>query len=358
MELHPSVRQLLRSLRSWSRDRWQRGSIRSTRHLGYEAMLVREVANYRSVENVHDLPAIFHYWSNKYLLPKFQQFGFCSPTDFYLKYMTQICKERSAARLRFISIGSGNCDTEVGLIGSLSKNGITNFSLECLDVNSHMLERGKRLAQEKQVLDRICFTQADINSWQPQGQYQIVMANQALHHFVELETLFDKVHRVLAVDGFFLTDDMIGRNGHLRWPEALEVFNTLWRELPERYKYNHLLKRTEIEYENWDCSKEGFEGIRAQDILPLLIKKFHFELFVGFGNVIDIFIDRCFGHNFDPANPWDLAFIDKVHSIDEEYLKKGIIKPTHMTAALTKAPPAKTKTHLHLTPEFCVRWPD
>ena len=95
MELHPSVRQLLRSLRSWSRDRWQRGSIRSTRQLGYEAMMAREVANYRSVENVHDLPPIFHYWSNKYLLPKFQQFGFCSPTDFYLKYMTQICKERN-----------------------------------------------------------------------------------------------------------------------------------------------------------------------------------------------------------------------------------------------------------------------
>ena len=144
----------------------------------------------------------------------------------------------------------------------------------------------------------------------------------------------------------------------MRWPEALEVFNMLWGELPERYKYNHLLKRTEIVYENWDCSKEGFEGIRAQDILPLLIKKFHFELFVGFANIIDIFIDRCFGHNFDPASPSDLAFIDKVHTIDEDHLRKGAIKPTHMTAALMKAPPKKMKTHLHLTPEFCVRRPD
>jgi hypothetical protein len=90
----------------------------------------------------------------------------------------------------------------------------------------------------------------------------------------------------------------------------------------------------------------------------LLIKKFHFELFVGFANIIDIFIDRCFGHNFDPASPWDLAFIDKVHSIDEDHLRKGAIKPTHMTAALMKAQPIKMKTHLHLTPEFCVRWPN
>jgi len=357
MELHPKVRQLLRKVRRWSPSRWHEGSIRSTRDPGYEAMMAREVANYRSVENVHDLPGIFHYWSNKYLVPKYQEFGFSSPNSFYLQYMTLVCAKQTGAA-RFISCGSGNCDTEVGLVESLAGNGVSNFVLECLDVNPHMLERGKRLAQEKQVLDRLRFTQADINSWQPQGLYQIVMANQALHHFVELETLFDKVHDSLGLDGFFLTDDMIGRNGHMRWPEALEVFNTLWRELPERYKYNHLLKRTEIEYENWDCSKEGFEGIRAQDILPLLIKKFHFELFVGFANIIDIFIDRCFGHNFDPASPSDLAFIDKVHSIDEEHLSKGAIKPTHMTAALMKAPSTKMKIHLHLTPEFCVRRPD
>ncbi len=319
--------------------------------------MAREVANYRSVENVHDLPEIFHYWSNKYLVPKYQEFGFSNPNSFYLQYMTQVSAKETAS-LRFVSIGAGNCDTEVALVESLAKAGISNFVLECLDVNPHMLERGKRLAQERQVLERIRFTQADINSWQPQGPYQIVMANQALHHFVELETLFDKVHHVLAADGFFLTDDMIGRNGHMRWPEALAVFNTFWKELPERYKYNRLLKRVEIEYENWDCSKEGFEGIRAQDILPLLIRKFHFELFVGFANVIDIFIDRCFGHNFDPANCWDLAFIDKVHFADEDCLQKGEIKPTHMTAAMMKTAPARMRTHKHLTPDFCVRWPE
>ena len=74
----------------------------------------------------------------------------------------------------------------------------------------------------------------------------------------------------------------------MRWPEALAIVHELWKELPDRYKYNHQLKRLEIEYENWDCSRQGgFEGVRAQEILPLLLKKFHFDLFVGFGNVIE-----------------------------------------------------------------------
>src|SRR5262245_53882668 len=133
MELHPKVRQLLQQVRRWSHAGWQDGSIRSTRDAGYEAMMAREVANYRSVENAHDLPDIFHYWSNKYLVPKFQEFGFSSPNSFYLQYMSLVCA-RQTGLARFISCGAGNCDTEVGLIDSLASKGVSNFVLECIDV--------------------------------------------------------------------------------------------------------------------------------------------------------------------------------------------------------------------------------
>ena len=137
-------------------------------------------------------------------------------------------------------------------------------------------------------------------------QYHLVMVNHSLHHFVALELLFDTIHKVLHPEGYFVADDMIGRNGHMRWPEALAILEELWAELPDRYKYNHQLRRLEIEYENWDCSRQGGnEGIRSQDILPLLLKKFHFDLFVGFANVIDVFVDRNFGHNFDPNDAQD-----------------------------------------------------
>src|SRR2546421_428065 len=141
----------------------------------YQERMVKEVEFFKSYENVHDLPGIFHYWSNKYLVAKYRQFGFDNPKQFFSLYMQRAC--------------------------------------------------------------------------------------------IELEVLFDKIYQTLHPDGYFVTDDMIGRNGHMRWPEALTVFNALWKELPEKYKYNHQLKRLEIEFDNWDCSKEAFEGIRSQDIL-------------------------------------------------------------------------------------------
>jgi len=91
-----------------------------------------------------------------------------------------------------------------------------------------------------------------------------------------------------------------------------------------------LLNRFEERYENWDCIKEGFEGIRAQDVLSLITERFQCEKFIRFGNFIDIFVDRCFGHNFDIDLEWDRSLIDRVHMEDEACINVGTISPTHM----------------------------
>ena len=104
--------------------------------------------------------------------------------------------------------------------------------------------------------------------------------------------------------------------------------------MPDRYKFNHALQRHEKLYENWDCSTEGFEGVRAEDILALLVESFEFDMFLAFGNIIDIFVDRAFGHNFDIDNPDDTAFIDMIAEVDERLLKDGSVKPTHLLAVM------------------------
>jgi SAM-dependent methyltransferase len=282
----------------------------------YQRKIREEVTRFREVTNVHDLPAIFHYWSNKHLLPRLRVLGFDNSEQFYLSYLLRACRAPQDECI-FVSIGSGNCELEVKLVESLQAADCDDFLFECLDVNGHMLERGAALARERGVLERMQFVEVDINGWNPAQSYQVIIANHALHHFVELEILFDKIRQYLDAQGYFLTHDMIGRNGHMRWPETLQFIRTSWRHLPDKYKYNHQLKRMEIEFDNWDCSADGFEGIRAQDILPLLVERFSFELFVGWGGVIDIFVDRGFGHSFDPEQEWDRNFIDEVERLSE-----------------------------------------
>ncbi|HXH02404.1 MAG TPA: class I SAM-dependent methyltransferase [Candidatus Competibacteraceae bacterium] len=321
----------------------------------YANKIKREIDSYKHVVNVANLPDIHGYWAHNYVLPLLEQFGFRNEEEFYQNYIIKVCRSSESKINRIIALGSGNCELEVSLARKLLDAKITNFVFECTDLNPFMLERGKALAQSKGVSEHLLFTEVDINKWTPNVEYNIVIANHSLHHFVELENIFGSIRRCLSPSGYFLTHDMIGRNGHMRWPEALDVVNKLWKELPEKYKYNHLQRRLELEYDNFDCSVDGFEGIRAQDILPLLIKNFHFELFVPFGNVIDIFVDRCFGHNFDVSNEWDRNFIDRVQHLDQASIESGELKPTHMYAALTTVLPKEQHFHKHLTPEFCVR---
>jgi hypothetical protein len=155
-----------------------------------------------------------------------------------------------------------------------------------------------------------------------------VLAHHSLHHLVALEPLFENIERSLHSEGRFVVCDMIGRNGHMRWPEVLSWVELLWDALPEKYKFNHLLKRQDDPFVNWDCSTAGFEGIRAQDVLPLLVRYFDFSHFLAYGGVIDVFVDRCYGPNFIPDDPTDTRFIDFVQRLNELLLRALQIKPT------------------------------
>ena len=239
----------------------------------------------------------------------------------------------------------------------MNESGIIDFHIECLDINQQMLDRGRELAEDSGVQVHIVPLRVDFNNWQPEGRYDVIMANQSLHHVVELERLFDAIKGSLTPGGRFLTADMIGRNGHQRWPEALDALEPFWDELPDAYRFNRLLQRQEQRFMNHDCSGHGFEGIRAQDILPLLIQRFEFELFIPFANLVTVLIDRPFGHNFDAAGEWDRDYIDRLHAADEEGFLSGRFKPTQMFAVLRNEPQDTLLVDPRLTPEFCVRQP-
>jgi len=323
----------------------------------YNEKLSQELDIFSEDTNVHNLPDIFHYWSNKYLKPMIQEIG-CSGVDqFYAKYLFESAIDLSSP-YEFVSIGSGNADVEINVAKFLIQMGLSDFSIECLEYNSSMIERGRASSINQGLEKYITFTQADFNNWEPGKKYCGIMANHSLHHVVNLEGLFDTIKKALQPNGYFVIGDVVGRNGHQRWPEAMNLVNHFWANLGDKYKYNQQLKRLEPSYVDHDCSSEGFEGIRAQDIMQQLLSRFHFKVFIGFLNVVSPFIDRSFGHNFDVTDPIDCAFIDKVHKADEDGFKSGVIKPTQIFAVLSQNPVPEPFFSRGLSPEFSVRVPD
>lgn len=353
-------RPLLRQLVDLLRPLLRRGpALLGASH--YDARVAAEISRFRDETEVHALPPIFHYWSDRYVRPKLESFGFSHPDGFFLTYIEACCARAgtNVDRTRdIISLGAGNCDTEVRLARALLDRGRSDFVIECLDLNDAMLDRGRTLAAEQGVGAHIKPVRGDFNEWQPGKSYDCIIANQSLHHVLALEHLFSGVADGLAAHGRFVVSDMIGRNGHQRWPEALAIVREFWSEMPAAYRYNRQLRRQDDEFLDWDCSISGFEGIRAQDILPLLVERFSFDMFIGCGNVIDPFVDRGFGPNFSIDSQWDRDFIDRVHARDEAEIAAGRVKPTHMFAVMQAGGGNGSPHQVTSIARAAIRWPD
>jgi SAM-dependent methyltransferase len=321
----------------------------------YDRQLAEEIARFESTVEVHNLPEMFHYWSHHLIRPKLESVGFSNPDAFFTRFLEQAYHQRGSGTRRFVSIGAGNCDTEVRVASALRARGLEDFVIECVEINPAMLNRGLEAASSAGVGAQVRAVAADFNRWEPEGPCDAVIANQSLHHVTNLEGLFEAVARSIDGRGLFAVSDMIGRNGHLRWPEALAIVREFWAELPARYRFNLQLHRQEDTFLDWDCSTEGFEGVRAQDILPLMLERFSFDLFAAYGNVIDPFVDRSFGHHFDYHVEWDRAFIHRVHERDEAEILCGAITPTHLFAVLGAGRPGEGICMRGLKPEGCVR---
>jgi len=301
----------------------------------YSERLEQERARFDADLCVHDLPDIFHYWANKYPRATLITHGYDNIVDFFVLEMDRWA---GAPRrpLRAVSVGAGDCAHEIDVAKGLLARGMEDFSILCLDISEGALGRANEAIEAQGLAGRISTQVHDFNEGLPGGEFDVVIANQSLHHVVELERLFDSVSERLGDHGCFLISDTIGRNGHQRWPEARALVDEAWQWMPPRYRYNHRLQRQEDSFLDWDCSLEGFEGIRAQDILPLLLERFQPSVFLAWGNIIDVFIDRGFGHHFRQQSEWDLHFIDMVQAMDHAAITSGRISPTHMLARFQK----------------------
>jgi hypothetical protein len=328
----------------------------------YQARVTDQIAQYATAK-IHDTPPIYDYWADTHIRPKLNSvIEVDTVNGFYVEHIRQRAAGTAPQNARILSLGAGDAELEVQIAQQLLSSGLGTFRMECLELSPILIARANQRIHEAGLGGHVAMVQADLNSWSPAAaagqRYTAVLASHILHHVVELESLFDNVAVAIGDTGVFLTSDMIGRNGHMRWPEALALVNALWETLPKPLRYNHISGQTDDAFQNWDCcSPGGFEGIRAQDILPLLVKRFRFEKFLAFGNLPDMFCDRMYGPNFDPGIPAHTRFIDSVEQLNALLLELGVLKPTKMYAVISSRGAGITRIWKNLSPQFCVRDP-
>jgi ubiquinone/menaquinone biosynthesis C-methylase UbiE len=300
--------------------------------MAYDDKINQELQTFKNNINVHEVPEALGYCDKKYLQKQLKNcIGFSTFETLVIKYINILKTDKDEKDIKICSLGSGNCDVEINIADACEFKG----KIYCYDVNSDMLERGRKSANDKGIRN-FEFINCDINDIQLNLEFDIVLALFSLHHFVKLEHIFDEVNRCMTNKSFFVIADMIGRNGHMFWDNTLDICNAIWSIFPKELKYNNQLKNYFEERVQWDCSNEGFEGVRAQDILPLLDEKFKFRDFAPYFAIINKFTDRDFGGNFDLTNDYHISLLDMICALDDFVLKNKILKPTQLLATMVK----------------------
>jgi ubiquinone/menaquinone biosynthesis C-methylase UbiE len=299
----------------------------------YEKKLEEEIRQYENQEVVHNLPQVHFVYTGKVLKPALRQItGFESFWDWCPNEIDKLAVKLSR-KIKCLSIGCGNGDTEVEILKKVKNKELVEFT--GIDINPAMVGRGNRLAVQN-GFDMLKFETGDFNNLRLFKNYDFIFANHSLHHVVNLENLFETIAAHSTDDMIFMINDMIGRNGHVLWPGTARVVDMVWRQLKEKYKFNNYTKRYDDNYINHDCSLEGFEGIRAEDILPLLIKYFDCEAYIPFSSMINRFIDRVYGPNFDAENDADMAIMTKIIDLDIKLLEGKKLSATQAQLKMRK----------------------
>ncbi len=323
---------------------------------GYQRQVQAQITQYSaSSADMHAAAPIADHVLGKFRAPRLREvFGTSSIPDLFAGELLAAI-ERSQNR-RVASLGAGDCAVEIQVAKRIVDAGRTDFEFICYELSPVLVDRGRAAIAAVGLDKMVRVVQQDLNTpVSIDGVLAGFMAHHSLHHVVDLESLFDTVFRHLHDRGSFVVADVIGRNGHSRWPETLALVREIWTKLPERLKFDRVYGRTDCWFENRDCSIEGFEGIRAQDILPLLLERFSFRKFTAWGGLVDVFTNRSFGPNYDPACVDDISFIDSLQAAEDRLLDARKLTPTCMIAIIDKRADGPVKGFAGVSPTSCVR---
>lgn len=296
------------------------------------------------------LPPIFHYWASRHLGPLALELGISSPEQFFF---AEICSRAAVApsrRLRVVSLGSGTCAMEVALVRRLVDSGIAVDCL-CIDFNSESLRHAAHHAESCGVSAHMEFAAHDCNKLPRLPASDVLIVNQFFHHVEDLEPFCRALNDCLESGGKLLTSDIIGRNGHLLWPDVEAATLAFWGELPAEKRVDRYFGKVQREYIPIDHSQYSNEGIRSQEVVGCLLRHFDFELFFTFGGCIIPFVERRIGFNFNPESPSDQAFIDRIHARDSTAMANRSYPASNMIASLRRKGLAERRVFDPISPE-------
>lgn len=174
-------------------------------------------------------------------------------SDLYLK---------GKKNLAVLSLGCGT--------GLLERKIATQLDCEiirAIDFSELSIHEARNLAEKEHMSCLIEYEVGNLNTITlPEQVYDLIVAEESIHHVENLEHLYTQVQKALKPDGLFIQSEFTGPD-HFQWTdEQLEEINKILDTLDSKYKIKNFYERPRL----IDMlANDPSEAVRSSEIIPL-----------------------------------------------------------------------------------------
>ena len=217
--------------------------------------------------------------------------------------------------------------------GALERHAISSnicSKFDAYDISEKSIKIAKKEAKKENLDSYINYQVANVNKIVlSKNKYNIAFGSMAVHHFLNLEHIFEELRKSLKPKGLSIVNEFVGPS-QFQWTEKqIDIMNELLEILPEKYKVDltsgdlkEQVYRQSIEaMNNYDPS----EAIRSNDIVPLIAKYFDIEERIDYGGtILHILLQNIVG-NFNPSRDEDITILRLLCYIEERLIKERVL---------------------------------
>jgi 2-polyprenyl-3-methyl-5-hydroxy-6-metoxy-1,4-benzoquinol methylase len=203
-----------------------------------------------------------------------------------------------------------------------------------VDVAEKAIETARKTAQAE-GLDGLSYEVADLNAAKfPPQTYDVVYAHASLHHIFQLERLLNEIKQTLRPGGLFVVYEYIGPS-QMQFPRRdLELADVFLKVIPERYRQLQRRKGTKKEALRASLdtmnSSDPSEGIRANEIVPLIASRFEIRHFRYVGGTLLLLIFNEIAGNFLESDLEIKPVIDALITLDNFLIDNKVLPSYHV----------------------------
>ncbi|WP_158743143.1 class I SAM-dependent methyltransferase [Acidisphaera sp. L21] len=169
--------------------------------------------------------------------------------------------------------------------------------------------------------------------------FDVVFVQAAIHHFFDIEAMFQLMHRVLKPDGLLIYDEYIGPDHHIYDDHVVAVMDRINACLSPAYRWDHLAKHERQGVPKpdlqWMLQHDPSEGVHASQILPLTHRYFDVIDRRDYGGSIMRPFFTGILPNFDWTDPKDQTVGRLVVLMERLLVEKGAV-PSYQTAVVAR----------------------